>query len=55
MNFEGRIFTFRSLERQRTQVTENEFYVVLGLYLLMGIIQNHPFGHIFINNVFFLD
>jgi hypothetical protein len=42
MNFGGRLFTFSSLVRQSTPVTENEFYVVLGLYLLIGIIQNPP-------------
>jgi hypothetical protein len=40
MNSGGRISTFRSLLRSWTPVTENEFYAVLGLYMLMGIIQN---------------
>jgi hypothetical protein len=39
INSRGRLFTFRSLVRKWTRVTENEIYVVLGLYLLMGIIQ----------------
>jgi hypothetical protein len=38
-NARGRLFTFRSHVRQWAPVTENEIYVVLGLYLLMGIIQ----------------
>jgi hypothetical protein len=40
MNSGGRLFTFRSLVRQWKPVIENEFYVMIGLYLLMGIIQN---------------
>jgi hypothetical protein len=39
MNSRGRLFTFRSLCRQWASVTENEMFVMLGLYLLMGIIQ----------------
>lgn len=39
MNSRGRLFSCRSLARQWTPVTENEIYVVLGLFLLMGIIQ----------------
>jgi hypothetical protein len=39
MNSRGRLFSFRSLVRQWTPVTEGEIYFVLGLYLLMGIIQ----------------
>jgi hypothetical protein len=39
LNSRGRLFTFRSLCRQWTPVTEDEVYVMLGLYLLMGIIQ----------------
>jgi hypothetical protein len=39
MSARGRLFTFRSLVRQWAPVAENEIYVVLGLYLLMGIIQ----------------
>jgi hypothetical protein len=37
MNARGRLFSFRSLVRQWTPVSENEIYVML--YLLMGIIQ----------------
>jgi hypothetical protein len=40
INSKGSLITFRSLVSQWTPVTENEFYVVLGSYLLMGIIQN---------------
>lgn len=39
MNSRGRLFTFGSLLRQWTPVTENEIYILLGLYLLMKIIQ----------------
>jgi hypothetical protein len=39
MDSRGRLFTFRSLVRQWTPVTENEIYVVLGLYLSVVIIQ----------------
>jgi hypothetical protein len=39
MNSIGRLFSFRSLVRQWRPVTEGEIYVVLGLYMLMGIIQ----------------
>jgi hypothetical protein len=52
MNFGGRLFTFRSLVRQQTQVTENELYVLLGLYLLMGIIQTPTLWAYFISKGF---
>jgi hypothetical protein len=39
MNSRGRLFSFKSIVRQWTPVTENEIYAVLGLYLLMGFIQ----------------
>jgi hypothetical protein len=39
MNARGRLFTFISLVRHWTPVTENEIDVVLGLFLLMGILQ----------------
>jgi hypothetical protein len=40
INSTGRLFISRSLVRHWIPVTENEFYVVLGLCLLMQIIQN---------------
>jgi hypothetical protein len=39
INSRGSLFTFRSPVRQWRPVMENEIYVVLGLFLLMGIIQ----------------
>jgi uncharacterized membrane protein len=36
---EGDIFTFRPLVKRWTAATENLIYVVLGLYLLTGVIQ----------------
>jgi len=33
------LFSFRSLVRSWTPVTESEIYTVLGLFLLMGIVQ----------------
>jgi hypothetical protein len=39
MNSRGKHFTLRSLVRQWTPVTENEIYIVLGFYLLMGFVQ----------------
>jgi hypothetical protein len=39
INSRGRLFPFRSPARQWRPVTESEIYVMLGLFLLMGIIQ----------------
>ena len=38
-NTGGSLFSFRSLVRSWTPVTESEIYTVLGLFLLMGIVQ----------------
>jgi len=38
-NARGNLFSFRSLVRSWTPVTESEIYTVLGLFLLMGIVQ----------------
>jgi len=38
-NAQGNLFSFRSLVRSWTSVTESEIYTVLGLFLLMGIVQ----------------
>jgi hypothetical protein len=35
----GNLFTFRSPVRSWVPVTENEIYVLLGLFLLMGMVQ----------------
>ena len=39
MNAPGNLFSFRSLVRSRTPVTESEIYIVAGLFLLMIIVQ----------------
>jgi len=38
-NARGNFFSFRSLVRSWTAVTESEIYTVLGLFLLIGIVQ----------------
>jgi len=38
-NARGNLFSFISLVRSWTPVTESEIYTVLGLFLLMGIVQ----------------
>jgi hypothetical protein len=38
-NARGNLFSFRSIVRSWTPVTESEIYTVLGLFLLMGIVQ----------------
>jgi len=38
-NAQGNIFSFRSLVRSWTPVTESEIYTVLGLFLLICIVQ----------------
>jgi len=38
-NVRSNLFSFRSLVRSWTPVTESEIYTVLGLFLLMGIVQ----------------
>jgi hypothetical protein len=48
MNSGGRLFSFRSLVRQWTPVTEGEIYVVPGLYFLIGIIQKPTLRSYFI-------
>jgi len=37
-NARGNLFSFRSLVRSRTSVTESEIYTVLDLFLLMGTV-----------------
>jgi len=38
-NTRGNLFSFRSLVRSWTPLTESEIYTVFGLFLLMGIVQ----------------
>jgi len=38
-NARGNLFSFTSLLRSWTPVTESEIYTILGLFLLMGILQ----------------
>jgi hypothetical protein len=40
MNSRGRVFTFKSLVRHWTPVAENKCYVVPGLHVQKGVIQN---------------
>jgi len=39
-NARGNLFSFRSLVRSWTPVTESEIYTVLGLFLLLGIVRD---------------
>ena len=39
-NAQGNIFSFRSLVRSWTPVTESKIYTVLGPFLLMGIVRD---------------